>query len=315
MQKSTNNNTNGSFLRASLTKEVVTTIANPTNTTSNPTAKFDNCVSKFAFATKTGYQPSNPGKVNQDSFIAMPHLAEYRRTHFFAVCDGHGLNGKEVSDYVKRQLSSAVEREIKGIFDMAKTEQRVVDSNEVKDALAKSFEITNRSLYNDSGIDVYFSGTTCVSVLIVGNKIFCANVGDSRAVLARDSSTTSTGVGDKKVGAGFQAIPLNRDHKASEPDEEQRILMNGGRIEAFKDQNGRYVGPQRVWHLHENIPGLAMSRSFGDHCAAEVGVIADPEVLEMNLCEQDKYLIIASDGVWEFLSNEEVIKIVEPFYR
>ena len=66
----------------------------------------------------------------------------------------------------------------------------------------------------------------------------------------------------------LNAFPLNRDHKASEPDEEQRILINGGRVEAFKDQNGRYVGPSRVWHLNENIPGLAMSRSFGDHCAA-----------------------------------------------
>ncbi len=111
-------------------------------------------------------------------------------------------------------------------------------------------------------------------MLIVGNKIFCANVGDSRAVLARQTEPS------KLIGC-----PLNRDHKANEPDEEQRILSHGGRVEAFKDQAGRYVGPLRVWHLNENIPGLAMSRSFGDHCAAQVGVIADPEVLEMNLTE------------------------------
>lgn len=88
-------------------------------------------------------------------------------------------------------------------------QQRVVDSNEVKDALAKSFEYTNRTLYGESGIDVYFSGSTCVTVLIVGNKIFCANVGDSRAVLARETD-------DHKLAS----FPLNRDHKASEPDEE-----------------------------------------------------------------------------------------------
>ncbi len=71
-----------------------------------------------------------------------------------------------------------------------------------------------------------------MTVLIVGNKIFCANVGDSRAVLARETE-----------GRRLSAFPLNRDHKASEPDEEHRILSNGGRVEAFKDQNGRYVGP------------------------------------------------------------------------
>lgn len=83
----------------------------------------------------------------------------------------------------------------------------------MKDALAKSFEHTNKSLYNDSGIDIYFSGSTCVTVLIVGNKIFCANVGDSRAVLARETD------GNKLIG-----YPLNRDHKANEPDEEKRII-------------------------------------------------------------------------------------------
>jgi serine/threonine protein phosphatase PrpC len=136
----------------------------------------------------------------------------------------------------------------------------------------------------------------------VGNKVFCANVGDSRAVLTREKN------------GHVEGIPLNRDHKANEPDEEKRILMHGGRIEAFKDQHGRPMGPSRVWHLNENIPGLAMSRSFGDHAAAEVGVIAEPEILEMNLTEEDKFIVIASDGVWEFLSNDDVSKIVYPHY-
>jgi serine/threonine protein phosphatase PrpC len=118
----------------------------------------------------------------------MPHLGEYRRTHFFAVADGHGVFGKEVSEFVKAALAYKVEEEIKNIFDKAKKLQRVVDSNEVKDALSSSFLYTNQQLYSSSGIDIYFSGSTCVSVLIVGNKVFCANVGDSRAVLAREVS-------------------------------------------------------------------------------------------------------------------------------
>ena len=66
------------------------------------------------------------------------------------------------------------------------------------------------------------------------------------------------------------------------------------------------MGPLRVWHLREDIPGLAMTRSFGDQAAAQVGVIATPEILEMNLVEGDQFIIIASDGVWEFITNEEV---------
>jgi serine/threonine protein phosphatase PrpC len=77
-------------------------------------------VTKFSFATKTGFSPKNPNKVNQDQYLVMPHLGEYRRTHFFAVCDGHGVFGREVSDFIKQNLASSVESGIKSMFDSAK---------------------------------------------------------------------------------------------------------------------------------------------------------------------------------------------------
>ena len=92
-------------------------------------------MTKFSFATKTGFSPKNPNKVNQDQYLVMPHLGEYRRTHFFAVCDGHGVFGREVSDFVKNNLAMTVQQGIKSMFDQAKIQQRVVDSTEVKDQL------------------------------------------------------------------------------------------------------------------------------------------------------------------------------------
>ena len=118
----------------------------------------------------------------------MPHLGEYRRTHFFAVCDGHGVNGREVSSFIKQTLSSSVELGIKSMFDQAKMQQRVVDSAEVKESLRVSFKEVSDRLETESGINLKFSGSTCISVLIVGNKVFCSNVGDSRAVLMRGIS-------------------------------------------------------------------------------------------------------------------------------
>lgn len=106
--------------------------------------------------------------------------------------------------------------------------QRVVDSTEVKEQLTKSFVQVQDTLFKDSRINLRFSGSTCVSVLIVGTKVFCANVGDSRAVLCR-------GLGQ---GGQINAIPLNRDHKADEPDEEARILRNGGRVQPYRDMAG-----------------------------------------------------------------------------
>ena len=90
-------------------------------------------MTKFSFATKTGFSPKNPNKVNQDSYLVLPHLGEYRRTHFFSVADGHGVFGKEVSDFVKTRLGQYVEQGIKTTFDQAKVAQRVVDSTEVKE--------------------------------------------------------------------------------------------------------------------------------------------------------------------------------------
>jgi serine/threonine protein phosphatase PrpC len=162
----------------------------------------------------------------------LPHLGEYRRTHFFAVADGHGVNGKLVSEYVKTILAKEVEQSVKYTFDQAKINQRVVDSTEVKEQLDKSFNKVTEGLYKSSGINLRFSGSTCVSVLIVGNKVFCANVGDSRATLARRKEVSGpNGITQHKI----VGIPLNRDHKADEPDEMARIQANGGRVAAYRD--------------------------------------------------------------------------------
>jgi serine/threonine protein phosphatase PrpC len=115
----------------------------------------------------------------------------------------------------------------------------------------------------------------------------------------------------------IEATALNRDHKPELKDEAERILKRGGRIDSFRDfyNNGEPIGPQRVWLMNEEIPGLAMSRSMGDKVAHSVGVTAEPDTLEFTLTLNDKFLVIASDGVWEFLSNDDVANIVFPFYE
>lgn len=69
----------------------------------------------------------------------------------------------------------------------------------------------------------------------------------------------------------------------------------------------------RVWLKHEDTPGLAMSRSFGDSMACRAGVHAVPEIKQFELTSDDKIIVLASDGVWEFLDNQTVANIVFPF--
>lgn len=70
----------------------------------------------------------------------------------------------------------------------------------------------------------------------------------------------------------------------------------------------------RVWLKNEDTPGLAMSRSFGDSMACRVGVNAVPEVKMFELLQDDKIIVLASDGVWEFLENQAVADIVYPYF-
>ena len=69
-------------------------------------------------------------------------------------------------------------------------------------------------------------------------------------------------------------------------------------------------GPPRVWLGHMDIPGLAMSRSLGDTVAHSAGVSSEPELSVIQLEPEDRVVVIASDGLWEFMSNQEV-----RFYR
>ena len=113
---------------------------------------------------------------------------------------------------------------------------------------------------------------------------------------------------------GCTARPLSRDHKPDDPDEAKVILGSNGRIDSYRDQLGNQIGPMRVWLKNEDIPGLAMTRSFGDSMACRVGVNAVPEIKEFVLTTEDKVMVLASDGVWEFLQNQEVANIVYPFF-
>ena len=134
-------------------------------------------------------------------------------------------------------------------------------------AFNNAFLNANEDLFTGP-LDIRFSGSTCVTVLTMGQKLFCSNVGDSRGIVVKKKNGDVTG----KIIA--QAI--SRDQKPCQADEAVRIKKYGGRIDSFRDPNNNPIGPLRVWLKKEDIPGLAMTRSFGDQVASTVGVTAEP---------------------------------------
>ena len=250
----------------------------------------------FVF-THVGFDGEQDKENNQDNYFIQKNFAGHKDYIYMSVCDGHGINGHHVSSFIKTILPVDMSENLKHRNILTETEK-------AHEIIKETFIIANDKLVENPNIDSIFSGSTCVSVIYTPEKLICPNIGDSRAVLARYDENKNK----------YIAIDLTRDHKPTELDERQRILENDGRIQPFLE-DGEFVGPERIWIKEEEVPGLAMTRSFGDRVAATVGVISEPEIKEMKLDNNDKFMIIASDGIWEFISSQECIDIISTFYE
>ena len=134
-------------------------------------------VKLFVQMSQAGWNP-NMKKPNQDISFICPNFADEPNNLFLAVCDGHGTYGHDVSAFLEQNLPTMVGKELK---------DRIKNSDVVNytKMFEKSFQITNVKLKNDLYVDSSLSGATCVCVLYKGDKLFCANIGDSRAVIGK----------------------------------------------------------------------------------------------------------------------------------
>ena len=251
--------------------------------------------------THVGFDGEEPKENNQDNYFIYKNFMNNKDYIYMSVCDGHGIEGHLVSDFIKETLPYDMSENLKNLDIL--TEDKI-EKNKFYQIIKETFIIANEKLVDNEEINSLFSGSTCVSVIYTPEKLIVPNIGDSRAVLGRLIN---------KENNEYKAINLSRDHKPTEKDEAQRIIDNQGRIKPFIE-DGEFVGPERVWIMEEEVPGLAMTRSFGDRVAATVGVMSEPEIKEFDFDENDKFMIIASDGIWEFISSQECINIIKDFY-
>jgi len=131
-------------------------------------------------------------------------------------------------------------------------------------------------------LDDTTAGTTLLYARVDDGQLMVANVGDSRAVLCHKG----------------QAIPLSRDHKPELTDEKQRIQKVGGNV----DYLGETAAGKQIYRVERQ---LAMSRCIGHPQLKAKGVSAEPEITVHQLRDGDEFLLLASDGVWDSMSNAE----------
>ncbi|XVF74362.1 hypothetical protein PTKIN_Ptkin13bG0104600 [Pterospermum kingtungense] len=214
--------------------------------------------------------------------------------HFFGVYDGHG--GSQVANYCHDRIHVALVEEIGSIKDNL-CDGISIESRQVQ--WEKTFtscflkvddeiggKVSRGTIGGDEDAsDTSFEpfapetvGSTALVALVCSSHIVVANCGDSRAVLCR----------------GKEAIALSIDHKPNRDDEYARIEASGGKV--------------IQWNGHRVFGVLAMSRSIGDRYL-KPWIIPEPEVMFIPRAREDECLILASDGLWDVISNEEACEV------
>jgi serine/threonine protein phosphatase PrpC len=252
------------------------------------------CMHEFS---KTGYAGEDEKKVNQDNYFVFRNFVNNVDYIFMAVCDGHGAVGQEISSFLKENLPIDLNHALRD----AKSD---ILKDDISSIITDIFIKENTKLISNEMINSMLSGSTCVSAIYTPIKLITANVGDSRIILGQFDPNLQE----------WKGIDLTRDHKPSLPDEEKRILEKGGRIEPMKDEDNTFIGPPRVWLKKQDYPGLAMSRSFGDRVAHSVGVSEEPEIKEYLFRKEDKFFVVASDGLFEFIPSQDIVNIIKDYY-
>jgi len=216
---------------------------------------------------------------NQDDFC----ITRKGEHLLLSVFDGHGPDGHHISAYARERLPELVLDE--------------GDPSRMGYHIKQAFEKVHREIMdNHSDFNSDFSGTTASVVVISGQNLYTAHVGDSTVVIGR------------RVQGGFDAEVLTRDHKPANLRERERIEDSGGEVRRLP---GDF--PYRVFQSGTGIPGLAVSRAIGDGIAHQVGVTHIPEVTTVALTSDHSFLLLCSDGVWEFLSPQDAVSLVGTF--
>jgi serine/threonine protein phosphatase PrpC len=215
---------------------------------------------------------------------------DWQPCSFFGVYDGHG--GSTCPDFLKDNLHNYV---INNEFFPSKPAKALEVGFEKAE-----LDFCAKAMSNPSKIDI--SGSCAVVALIVGDTIYLANLGDSRVISSHSS--------------GSKTRALTKDMKPSVDSEQLRITKAGGRLYQTISQltenqskiQSTVYGPMRV------LPGrLSVCRSFGDIESKEPSlggkpgvIIAVPEITSLKITEDLDFLIMASDGVFDKLENDEV---------
>lgn len=272
----------------------------------NQQSKGFKCCSQL---TKAGLDGNGQEKTDQDTPMLYLSVADIEGFNIFGVLDGHGNYGHFVSQFCRDYFMNKMKEYAESIMYITQSISAEdvylnLKQNNYSYIVELFMNIDDELSAQSDIFDCNMSGTTCNLIFQFNNHLVCFNVGDSRSILIEESSDNTNQI--------IRALSI--DHKPDIPEELMRIKENGGMVDQIQDLYGNKLGPNRVFKEGCVYPGLAMSRSLGDFQAKECGVIPTPEIIEYEINLNTKYFVVCSDGVWEFLTNENVRDIGNKYY-
>jgi len=236
-------------------------------------------------------------KVNQDCACVAYPLKGDASAGLFVVLDGHGEKGDVVSNELLQQIFERIT-----VCNWSVSDEQI--TRQLEDAYTGAHEHMRTFALDEKGeAPANCSGACGVSIILRRGRAIMAHAGDCRAVLVTVTDGMTVGT------------DLTHDHKLELPAERERIEATGAYIRPGFDEP--YFMPSRVYKSELNPrqgPGLTMSRSLADIDADECGVVPTPEVSFHTIDRQhDKCVILASDGLWEFISSQDAAEVVSGF--
>ncbi|XP_074497001.1 integrin-linked kinase-associated serine/threonine phosphatase 2C isoform X2 [Sebastes fasciatus] len=225
----------------------------------------------------------------QDAHILLPDMSgclsalpgQVSRVSYFAVFDGHG--GARASRFAAEHLHHNLAKK----FPSGETEN--VDKL-IRKCLLDTFRQTDDDFLKKASSQkpAWKDGSTATCVLVVDDVVYVANLGDSRAVLCRMEATGGADGRRRSL-----TLPLSTDHNPTIYKERMRIQRAGGTV-----RDGRVLGV------------LEVSRSIGDGQYKRCGVISSPDMRRCQLTANDRFIILACDGLFKVFSADETVKFV-----
>jgi serine/threonine protein phosphatase PrpC len=217
------------------------------------------------------------------------------------VFDGHGTFGRVCASTTRDLMQGELLGETTALKAVAQ------ELPEAQAELTSLFARTQQKLValaddKTAKCNAKFSGTTVVLAMVSSESICIANVGDSDCVL-----------GSVRDGAPVATL-LNTRHQLTIESEAHRIVAAGGRVETQRSRAGKQMdGPLRVWLKEVQTPGLMVSRSIGDYVCHDIGVSHEPCIVTRRVEPDDTLLVLGSDGLFEFVKNEDCVAFAEDF--